>query len=168
MEMKANLNEVSSWKNSPWPWFLLLFPAVAVIAGIITISLAIRTEDGLVSSDYYKEGLAINRVIKREANADKLNIKAEGQYVSDTHRIRLKVTGNTSFPSTLSLRLIHPTQVNLDQAIVLSVTANGWYEGYIANISPSHWKMSLEDKEGHWKLNGEWNTINNSGLTFKR
>ena len=36
------------WYREPWPWFLMSLPAVAVIAGITTVWLAVRSSDGLV------------------------------------------------------------------------------------------------------------------------
>ena len=54
------------WYREPWPWILMSVPATAVVAGIITLWLAVSSADGLVAEDYYKQGLAINRVIERE------------------------------------------------------------------------------------------------------
>ena len=57
------------WYRYRSPWLLMLGPAAVVVAGVATAWLAISTEDGLVVEDYYKEGKAINRVLKREETA---------------------------------------------------------------------------------------------------
>ena len=40
----------------------MIAPAAAVVGGAVMLWLALTTYDGLVSDDYYKEGLAINQV----------------------------------------------------------------------------------------------------------
>lgn len=37
------------WYRHPWPWLLMLGPAVVVVAGITTLVIAIATADVLVS-----------------------------------------------------------------------------------------------------------------------
>jgi hypothetical protein len=43
----------------------MLMPATAVVAGFITLWLAITSFDGLVADDYYKQGLAINQTLAK-------------------------------------------------------------------------------------------------------
>ena len=59
------------WYREPWPWILMAGPAVVVVAGFFTLWLAVSTSDGLVVEDYYKQGLAINRVFAREDAAER-------------------------------------------------------------------------------------------------
>ena len=56
------------WYKERWTWLLMLMPATAIVAGFITLWLAITSFDGLVADDYYKQGLAINQTLAR-ANA---------------------------------------------------------------------------------------------------
>jgi hypothetical protein len=44
-------------------------PAAVIVAGGVTIWLAVASADGLVATDYYQRGLAINRDEKREPQA---------------------------------------------------------------------------------------------------
>lgn len=39
------------WYRQFWPWFIIALPASAVVAGFITLWLAITNPDGLVVSD---------------------------------------------------------------------------------------------------------------------
>ena len=58
------------WYREPWPWILMAGPAIVVVAGFATLAIAVKTDDGLVADDYYKQGLAINRVLRaRRAGA---------------------------------------------------------------------------------------------------
>ena len=45
------------WYKERWTWLLMLMPATAIVAGGITLWLAITTFDGLVTDDYYKQAI---------------------------------------------------------------------------------------------------------------
>ena len=79
--------ESAHWYQEPWPWILLGLPGSVVIAGIVTLVIAIKNEDGLVAEDYYKQGLAINQVIARETNAERLGLTAQMLVSGDKLRI---------------------------------------------------------------------------------
>ena len=53
-----------SWYREPWPWLLMMGPAIVIVAGFYTLWLAIQSNDGLVADDYYKRGLAINQTLR--------------------------------------------------------------------------------------------------------
>lgn len=56
------------WYRHRWTWGLMAGPFIVLVAGAITTTIAIRTDDGLVARDYYKRGLMINKVLQ-QANA---------------------------------------------------------------------------------------------------
>ncbi len=64
------------WYRHRWPWFLMLGPAIVIVAGFYTLWLAIVSNDGLVADDYYKRGLGINRVLERTQRATVLGLHA--------------------------------------------------------------------------------------------
>ncbi|MBV1875558.1 MAG: FixH family protein, partial [Cycloclasticus sp.] len=75
--MMNNLPEDNTpWYKQFWPWFLILLPFSVVIASVITFIIAQKNPPSLVSSNYYKEGLAINASKQLEENAKKLGLSA--------------------------------------------------------------------------------------------
>ena len=54
------------WYSHPYVWMVIAFPLAAVIAGFITLTLAIQSDTGLVVDDYYRKGQAINQIIERD------------------------------------------------------------------------------------------------------
>ncbi len=64
------------WYRDRWPWLLIAGPGIVVVAGFVTLWLAIASDDGLVADDYYKRGLAINRVLERTQRAAALGLLA--------------------------------------------------------------------------------------------
>jgi len=47
------------WYRQLWPWLVMIPPAAAVVGGFITLTLAIRHADPLVTESHLKRGLAV-------------------------------------------------------------------------------------------------------------
>jgi hypothetical protein len=109
------------WYREPWPWILIGLPMSAVIAGIATLIIAIENQDGLVAEDYYKQGLAINRVLAREQHARDLGLTA--QMMVSGKKIRIRLDGQGAFPESIRLRFIHPTRAGEDREADLNSIA---------------------------------------------
>lgn len=144
------------WYKQFWPWFLISFPAIAVVAGIITIILAIQSNDGLVKDDYYKAGLAINQTLALEQNAHKLNLTASVNWDKLTQTITLHLAGKiTEPPARLTMQLAHATRANHDQAITLFLAPDKKsYTGRLKTIRSGNWITILEPEEKNWRING--------------
>jgi hypothetical protein len=141
------------WYREPWPWILMSGPAAVVVAGFFTLVLAFRTEDGLVADDYYRQGLAINRVLRRDERARELDLKALARFSGA--RVRVVLQGDE--PPGLRLRLIHPARAGRDQSVVLRAAARGVYEGSFAPSGGETRRLVLEDSLSTWRLAGTWN-----------
>jgi len=144
------------WYKQFWPWFLMFFPATAVVAGIITIVIAIKTDDGLVNDDYYKAGLAINQTLGRKQKALELNLSANAHWDKLTQTITLKLTGKVSkHPPRLTMQLAHATIADHDQTITLFLAPdNKSYTGRIKTVATGSWIVILESEEKDWRING--------------
>jgi len=158
--------DVKPWYLEPWPWLLIMLPTIAVVAGFITLALAIRSADGLVANEYYKEGMAINRELAREQQAAKLHIQAKAIVPIESGIVQVQITSLDAMPAALSLHLAHPTRDGLDKTILLKAMPGGWYEGRIDPPSPARWQLILEDAAHTWRINGHWNTTTRSDIEF--
>jgi hypothetical protein len=146
-----------SWYREPWPWMLMIFPLTAVIGGMVTLWLAIKTEDGVVADDYYKQGLAINRVIARDSEARALSLRAD--VAATGNEMNLTLSGLLKkYPENLRLLILHPTQAGHDQAVTLQYQGNGRYAGKYHGLSTGKWDLILEDMAKTWRLEGKWNS----------
>jgi uncharacterized protein len=135
------------WYKEPWPWILMAPPATAVLAGIATLWIAAAGADGLVAEDYYRQGLAINKVIAREARARELGLTAALE-VRDG-RIRVRLEG--AAPPALFVHLAHRTRAGFDQRLRLAPGADG-YEAALAPLAPGGWRVVIEDPQGSWRI----------------
>lgn len=60
--------------KQPWwkfghVWLVISGPLVVVVAGFVTLYLAVRTPDPLVTEDYYRKGIEINRTLQADRPA---------------------------------------------------------------------------------------------------
>lgn len=142
------------WYKQGWPWFLIALPAVAIVAGVITLVIAVKTWDGLVVDDYYKEGKAFVQTIERTERARALGLIAQLQIRTDSIRIQLSSSSDLRVvPATIRLTVSHPTRGGLDQELVLT-GRDGIFEGAMLPLSTGRWLFQIEDESRQWRMNG--------------
>lgn len=136
------------WYRHRWPWIIMSGPAAVLVAGAITTWIAFASADGLVAEDYYKQGLAINKVIAREEAARKLGVAAEVFREKDFLRVKL----HGEAPPALFVHLAHGTRAGYDQRLRLARTPQGLYEAALPELPAGRWKMAIEDPQGRWRI----------------
>lgn len=145
-------NESLPWYREPWPWLLMAGPAAVVVAGVYTMVLAIRSDDGLVAEDYYKQGMAINRELAREKNAQTLNISAQAEFAGD--RVTVVVNAGEVQPPTLRLRIVHPTRAGEDRNVLVVAQGGKAYSAALPRLSHEARRLILEDPAATWRISG--------------
>lgn len=154
--MRMTQTDTLPWYREPWPWLLMAGPAAVVVAGFATLWLAVSSNDGLVADDYYKQGLAINQTLRREALAAKQGLQAAAQFADEGRRISvlLEAASGTPLPDTLQMRIVHPTRAGRDGLVLLRKTAAGRYEGVGPVLADARWMLILQDQQSTWRLDG--------------
>ena len=145
------------WYKHRWPWILISGPAIVVVAGVITLVLAITSNDGLVTDDYYKQGLAVNQRMQRDHAANALGLHAD--VMRSGQNVRLLITSSASgevLPGEITLKLAHPTRAGQDDAVKMVSEGQGFYTGKLGADVSGRWLVSIEDPAGKWRLQGEW------------
>ena len=151
--MRPPREDTEPWYKQFWPWFLISLPLSVVIASIVTINLAIQTNDGLVSDDYYKEGLAINQSLQRDRTAAELGVSAQLTIEESGDMVRLTLNKGSlaAYPEQLTLHLQHATHAGHDQILTLVRAPGDQYLGYLEQpIREGVWHISLATEE--WRL----------------
>lgn len=144
---------VAPWYRQGWPWFLIAIPASSVVAGFVTLYLAITTFDGLVVDDYYKEGRAIVQTIGRTEHAVELGMHARLNVRSESIRLDLGAADSASLPQRIILSVTHPTREGQDQQLVIE-GAGGVFEAALAPLTTGRWLFQIEDEDRSWRMNG--------------
>lgn len=142
------------WYREPWPWLLMAGPAVVVLAGAVTVWLAIRSADGLVADDYYKQGLAINQVLARVERAQALQLAAEVRISADQLEIGLRSGAEAELPPHVRATLSHATQTAQDRNLLLQAVGGGVYRAVLDRMPTGRWQIALEDEAKTWRIAG--------------
>lgn len=135
------------WYRHPWPWLLIAGPAAVLVASAVTTWIAFASADGLVAADYYKEGLAINKVLAREEAAARLGITVDVELGDEAVRIRL----HGQKAEALFVHLAHATRADRDQRLRLAPAADGLYEADLEPLAPGRWHIIVEDPQATWR-----------------
>lgn len=143
------------WYRHPWPWLLMAGPAIVVVAGLWTAGLALRSADGLVADDYYKQGKAINKIILRDNQARALGYVARLILASDG-QVTLRFESATPPSPRLRLQLHHPTRAGFDRDVSLARVDDGSYRAALPAFDGARYGLTLEDDSRVWRLTGLW------------
>ena len=60
---------VNPWWKFGYVWLLVSGPAIVVVAGLVTVFIAVRGQDPLVAEDYYRRGIEINKTLAADGKA---------------------------------------------------------------------------------------------------
>ncbi len=148
-------NAQAPWYRHRWPWFLMLGPATVLVAGAITTWISFSGADALVVDDYYKQGKAINQDLRRDEAAHRLGLTASVQYDAVTDGVVGQLHG-ISQPTTLTVRLVHPTVPEKDVRRAVITDANGNFSFPLPLLERANWTVQLEYDERQWRLHGSW------------
>ena len=121
------------WYRHRWPWILMAGPAFVVVGGMYLMWLAASTSDGLVADDYYKRGMAINRMLARNEYSARAGMTADVR-IDASGAVRVVVARTDNVAETagdLRLRIVHPTRAGQDRETSLVRDASGAFVGHV-------------------------------------
>ncbi|MDL0429875.1 FixH family protein [Marinobacter sp. TBZ242] len=157
---------VGPWYRQPWLLFLLIFPGAAIIWCTIAITVALNTDNSMVTDDYSKEGRGINMEIARDQAAKDLGLRAEMAF--DEREISLTVDtneGSADYPY-LILNLFHPTIAERDRTVQFRAVGDGHYTASLNQSIEGRWYFDLRGPDNDWRLKGESNLPAERRLTL--
>lgn len=152
---------VKPWYRQFWPWFLISLPASAVIAGLYTAFLAVRTDDSLVVDSDEGMDVVAERHLAAERLAAELGLEAHIRIDAGTGAVVATLTSpaHVDWPDTLRLQFSHPTLAVHDQSVALVAAlpdsdGNAVWAGRVHSVPDGRWYLVLDDDA--WRLSGTW------------
>jgi len=144
---------------NPYVWLVWGLPALVVIAGIATVFIAFSDPDGLVSDDYYRDGLAINQ--SKEADNRAVLLQLSADLSRRGNQLQLTLQGQLPFPDFIELKLEHPTRETQDLQWRMTHQSRGHYYAEATTLPSAtlegHWYISLTPIDKVWRLRVEGN-----------
>lgn len=146
---------IAPWYRQPWLWFLILFPSLSVGYCIVAITLALTSQNSMVTDDYSKDGLGINQSLARDKVASDLGLQAGLATEGRTLSVELTGRDGATGHDYLTLQLYHPTLAQRDRVIQLQSEGGGHYRGAVAGNLDGRWYLDLRGPDNEWRLKGE-------------
>lgn len=146
---------VSPWYRQPWFWFLLIFPAASIVWCAVAITVAMNTENPMVTDDYSKEGRGINAELARDQKAVDLGMHAQLSFREEDIRLVLESHEGAADFQYMVLQLFHPTVADRDRTIQLQPTGEGVYTATLPRDIEGRWYLDLRGPDNNWRLKGE-------------
>ena len=146
-----------AWWQNRWPWIILGMLGSTILACMITIVIAVKTQDSLVADDYTRHGKGINQRLEKDQEAQRRGItllptatrQPDGAVV---FVLVYSAPESSPAPEFLRLHLAHPTIGAQDRSLALVQTAPGRYQAQATEIMAGYWHLSAEDPAGQWRV----------------
>lgn len=157
-------------------WFWMVFgPLLFIIFfSMVTVYIALKGADDVVTDNYYKSGLAINKTLHQDEKAAALRMSAKINFDVVSREVTLVVTGDAPLPPSMILFLDNPVKKALDQFVVVREVTPGNYRGELAQTLEHSWYLALVPvaspelrKEADWLLTGDINLAKTSLADLK-
>ena len=155
-------HSASVWRE-PMVWLIVGLPLLSVVMATTYAVFAFRVFDGVVEDDYYQRGKAINRVLRRDREAEARSLRAELALDERTGDLSVRFTSNgeAQLPPSVTVDLFHSTHAGADRRVELRRDGEGRYLGVIEPLPPGRYNVQAETAS--WRIVGELRAPADSG-----
>ena len=153
----VEIEDIEPWYKQFWPWFIMALPGSVVVACMITIYIAIASNDGLVDDDYYKNGLAYNKIIESAENATSMGLAGEVLLNPDTNAFEIRLQSkhfDQQLEDKVNIIFAYATKDDLDMGIAVQHIGNGIFRGNYTKLIEGKWHIKIEPESKDWRIRG--------------
>ena len=154
--------DTQPWYRQFWPWFIIALPASAVIGGLVTVWIALQTNDSLIYASDDGINVVTERIQAAAQNAAASQLSAEITIDSNSGAVVVMLTSanDPGTPAVLALELSHPTDAALDREVELvrgmpAADGRPTWVGHFVNKPTGRYYAVLSAGD-QWRLSGEW------------
>lgn len=141
----------------PLLWLVIAVPLATIIAGIVTITLSVRSGSTDAVIDPVRRTAQVqDREMVADQQAAARALVASGSRDADTGAIQISLSGDHGAPPMLGLAVLHPVRGSEDQRIDLVAAGDGRWLGRIEVDAGHDWNLELAPPDGGWRLVGRW------------
>jgi len=140
----------SPLRGNPVFWLMWLLLGSTVVAGFVTLAIALRSADRELPSSYHWEGERLDRDFALARNAARHGV--EVTFVATAGQCSATVRGAPNEPAALHLLFVNSTDAALDHAVRLTRVAPATYAADCAVLPSGRWRVALQDDAGQWAI----------------
>ena len=155
MSFDRKRTDTKPWYKQFWPWFVMFFPATAVVAGISTVVIAVRSNDGLVESEYYKKGVMINFSKEMDKRAEELGLTGYARVDTTANElyVLLDALPESTETESITVLLKHATRADMDQSLSVTTSNAKEFHSELGELAAGKWHVIVEMPE-QWRVTG--------------
>lgn len=146
MRNPPSSSRAEPWYAHRWPWLLVAGPLVVVIASLATAWIAVRTDDGVIAGDYYKQGLLVNRRLPGVAQPTP---HFAATIVLDGARLAVRPEAGDVRGDTLVVSLLHAAS-GTREVVALERNDAGDFVGQLRSDRQGRWIVTFDSRD--WPL----------------
>jgi hypothetical protein len=141
----------SNSSRSLWPYAIIGWFVVAIIATVMWVTFAMRQRVDLVGKDYYEQEMRFQQQIDRLARTKPMEVEVHASYDAAQRAIVVTLpAGHARQPLTGSIQLYRPSDANLDRNVPLAVDASGTQRLDARQLLAGLWKVKVK-----WNFSGQ-------------
>src|SRR3982750_2929065 len=133
---------------------MCLLPAAAVVAGLTTLWIALRSADRPLPVSYHWEGEHLDQDFAQQRLAAAHGIEVEVATAGGECSATLRHAPDD--PPSLTLTFTHSSDAGLDRVVLLRRLQPGQYRGACAPLPAGRWRVALEDAAGAWAIRAQF------------
>jgi uncharacterized protein len=164
--MIQTTENILPWYRQFWFWFVFGPLIFIIVLCMFTVSIAYHFSDDVVTDNYYKDGVMINKVLQQDQRAAALGLVAVVKFDKLTGEILISIDGVKNLPKQLLLFMDNPVKKDKDQQFLLQEVSVGLYRSDLPNPPQFSWYLTLvpesdmaKRKKAEWSLSGEINFV---------
>ena len=139
----------SQYKSNPVFWIMWLLPASAVVGGLVTLAIALRSADRALPASYHWEGEHLDQDFAQQRLAASHGIEVDLAWQA-AGECTATLRHAPDDPATLTLMFTHASDAGLDRVMLLRRSQKGVYGGSCAPLPMGRWRVALES--GAWAI----------------
>jgi len=140
----------SQYRSNPVFWIMCLLPAAAVVGGLATLWIAMRSADRPLPLSYHWEGAHLDQDFAQQRLAASRGIEVDIATAAGECTATLRHAPDD--PVSLTLTLTHSSDASLDRVVLLRRLQPGLYRGICTPLPAGRWRVALEDAAGTWAI----------------
>jgi hypothetical protein len=137
------------FRSNPVFWIMWLLPAAAVVGGLATLFIALRSADRPLPAGYHWEGEHLDQDFARQRLAASRGIEVDVEWQA-AGECAATLRHAPDDPATLTLMFAHSSDAGLDRVVLLRRAQAGAYTGACAPLPAGRWRVALEG--GAWAI----------------
>jgi uncharacterized protein len=143
-----------AWFREPMVWLIIALPLSAVVAGIVTLMIAIRSGSTDAVPDVVKRTAQIQESdMGADRRAIELGLRGDLILEPQSGAVTVRVQGLVTTDNTLRLKLLHAGRASADQELRL-IRANDAWLGRVEGVTGQVWNVEIEGEQRAWRLGG--------------